>query len=383
MSPRPTLIVCLILSLALAACLPGGVPATSTPLPATTVAPPTAAPATTAPTEAPSAVPATAVPATATTAPTVAPTVAPATATGVPATDYLDNRSTAVTVLESYVNALNRKEYARAYDYWEENSEVEPFEDFQAGFVDTEAVTLQTGPLNGEGAAGNLFYTVPAALTATHTDGTTHTFVGCYTLHVSQPAVQATPPFQPLGIRSATVSEAPAGADIPALLAAACPASVPLTPEATPPAGDISAAFYIDDRSDPLAVLRSLFNAVNRHEYLRAFSYWKEGSDVGTFADFEAGYAGTASVALTTGEVTGDPGAGQLNYLVPVTLLVETTGGEQQTLVGCYLLHLSQPGIQAEPPFIPLGIRAADITEAPAGADTAALMATACDTVPT
>jgi hypothetical protein len=165
-------------------------------------------------------------------------------------------------------------------------------------------------------------------------------------------------------------------------MAAACPAGVPLTPEPAPPAGDVSADHYIDDRSDPEALIRSLFNAINRHEYLRAYSYWKDDADVGSFADFEAGYAETATVALETGEVAGDAGAGQFNYLVPVTLNVTTTGGEAQTFVGCYHLHLSNPGVQAEPPFIPLGIRAADVQEVAAGADPAALMAAACDTVP-
>jgi hypothetical protein len=67
---------------------------------------------------------------------------------------------------------------------------------------------------------------------------------------------------------------------------------------------------------------------------------------------------------------------------VPVTLRVETTGGETQTFVGCYALHLSNPGIQVDPPFVPLGIRAADIQPVATGADPAALMANACATPP-
>jgi hypothetical protein len=385
MISRKILCASLIVMVALTGCVPGGsTPATATMPAATTAAPatPTVAP-TEVPTEAPSA---TAPPATNTVESTAIPPTEPAateTATGgLPPDDYRDDRSNAVAVLESYVNALNRKEYARAYGYWEENGEVEPFADFAAGFAETEAVTLETGALGGEGAAGNLFYTVPATLHATHSDGNTQTFVGCYTLHVSQPAVQATPPFRPLGIRSATLTEAAAGADTAALMAATCPPAVPLTPEPTPPAGEVGAAYYIDDRSDPAAVLRSLFNALNRHEYLRAYSYWKEGSDVGSFADFEAGYADTATVELETGEPTGDAGAGQFNYLVPVTLRVETTGGETQTFVGCYALHLSNPGIQVDPPFVPLGIRAADVQPVAAGADPAALMANACATPP-
>lgn len=379
MNSRKTLVICVIAMVTLAACVPSGQsPVTSMPPTVTVPATATTAPAT-----------ATSSPATSTTAPATV-TTAPATATssptagptGLPPVGYRDDRSSAVAVLESYVNALNRKEYARAYGYWELNSEVGPFENFQAGFATTEAVTLTTGSLSGEGAAGNLFYSVPATLHTSLSDGTQQTFVGCYILHIAQPAVQATPPFGPLGIRSATLKQIAAGADTTALMGAACPPTVPLTPQPTPPAGNISAAYYIDDRSDPVAVVRSLFNAVNRHEYLRAYSYWKDGSNVGSFQTFEAGYTSTATVELVAGAPTSDVGAGQINYLVPVTLRVATTSGEQQTFVGCYNLHLSNPGIQSEPPYIPMGIRAAHVEPVAAGADTTALMATACATPP-
>ena len=34
---------------------------------------------------------------------------------------YTDDRSNAETLIESFVNALNRKEYLRAYSYWDED----------------------------------------------------------------------------------------------------------------------------------------------------------------------------------------------------------------------------------------------------------------------
>jgi len=386
---RRALLIGAILSVALAACIPTpGTPATSTPVPATTVAPATS---TTAPPTA------TVAPATATTAPatnTSAPatnTAAPATATAtagagptdLPPTDYLDDRSDAVAVLKSYVNALNRKEYARAYSYWEENSEVQPFPAFEAGYTNTQTIELTTGPLGGDAGAGNLYYTVAATLHATLADATQQLFVGCYTLHISQPAVQGTPPFRPLGIRSATVAPVAAGTDTNAAMATTCPETIAVTPQPTPPGGDISAAYYIDDRSEPVAVVRSLFNAINRHEYLRAYSYWETGSSVGDYGAYEAGYADTASVALTTGTATSDSGAGQTYYLVPVTLDVTPTSGSHKIYVGCYEMHLSNPGIQTEPPFMPMGVRAANVQLLPAGGDAAALMAHACDTPPT
>jgi hypothetical protein len=50
--------------------------------------------------------------------------------------------------------------------------------------------------------------------------------------------------------------------------------------------------------------------------------------------------------------------------------------------VGCYNLHISNPGIQTDPPFVPLGIRAGTLEQVANDADTATLMASACDTPP-
>jgi len=167
-------------------------------------------------------------------------------------------------------------------------------------------------------------------------------------------------------------------------MAAACPApAVVVTPAPTPAPSDISNAQFIDNRSTPADVLRSLFNAINRHEYLRAYSYWKDGSSVGTFADFEAGYANTATIdELVVGDAPPDPGAGQINYLAPVTVRSTTTGGAAQTAVGCVYIHISNPGIQTDPPFIEMGIKAGRFDLVANDADTAALMTTACSTPP-
>ncbi len=130
------------------------------------------------------------------------------------------------------------------------------------------------------------------------------------------------------------------GAPGAAVWAAAVPAAA-----AAPPAASV------DNRSDAVAVLNSYVNAISRKEYARAYSYWESGSSVGSFENFEKGFAGTDTVALTTGTVGSSAGAGQLYYVVPVTLNALQTNGTTQTYVGCYTLHLSQPGIQAEPPF--------------------------------
>ena len=108
-------------------------------------------------------------------------------------TGYLDDRSTAEEVIRSYYNAINAKEYARAYSYWEANvdsSQLPPFDQFQQGYSTTENVDLTFGPV-GEGVgAGQIYYTVPVELDATSSTNAKQTFIGCYTLHLGRPAIQ-------------------------------------------------------------------------------------------------------------------------------------------------------------------------------------------------
>jgi hypothetical protein len=299
---------------------------------------------------------------------------------------YTDDRSNAAVLMESFVNAINRREYLRAYAYWdaERAENLPPFEEFEAGYADTEAVKLLIGEIMGDAGAGNFYYTVPVTLEARTTSAENQIFVGCYLLHLSNPGVQGTPPFQPLGIESAYVEEVPSGTDTGAAMTTICeeagyPATSPLPPAPTPQPGDINAQVYIDDRTDPVAVLQSLFNAVNGGQYVRAYSYWETGAEgLPSFEEFAEGYTTTQSVELTTGEITSDAGAGQIYYSVPVTLVAQTSDGSTNTYVGCYVLHQSQPAIQATPPFQPLGIRSATVEQVGGAEDTAALMATAC-----
>lgn len=298
---------------------------------------------------------------------------------------YVDNRSDAVTLLQAYFNAINRQEYARAYSYWETNSQVGGFPQFVAGFATTQSVALTTGAVGGDAGAGQRYFIVPVVLQST-TSGGNQTYVGCYVLHLAAPAIQAAPPFQPLGIASAHILQVPSGADPAALQAQGCtaagwPGAGLVTLAATPGAPESGASFYIDDRNGPLEVLQSLFNAINRQEYARAYGYWETSAQLAPFATFQQGYANTQSVQWSYGPVTSDAGAGQFYYSVPVTLQAQTTGGPQ-TFVGCYILHLANPGIQAAPPYQPLSIHSGNLSQVANNANTAALMQQACQSVP-
>lgn len=300
---------------------------------------------------------------------------------------YLDDRSSPDAVLRSYANALNRREYVRAYSYWEPEAaaaKLPLFDQFEAGFAQTDSVRLETGAVTGDAGAGQFYFSVPVILTATTTSGETRTFVGCYTLHLSNPGIQSEPPYRPLAIVDAEVAPVSNDADTASLMEQACGPSgggqPPLTPTVPPAPDDISASRYLDDRSGPARVLQSYLNAVNRHGYARAYGYWPEGAaGLPPFGQFAAGFASTVSAELAIGEVSSDAGAGQRRYAVPATVRATMTDGTVQTFVGCYVLHISQPSIQGIPPFRPLAIESARVQQVAPDADTSDLMAHACD----
>jgi len=191
-----------------------------------------------------------------------------------------------------------------------------------------------------------------------------------------------------LAIRAGTLQTEDNSADTADLLVHACdglatgPAPA-LTPQPTTPASGVDASIYLDDRSGPTQVLRSLFNAVNRKEYVRAYSYWEPDSpQLPTFNDFQNGYTNTDSVSILLGEPLADAGAGQLHYRLPVALASVTTDSSTQYFVGCYVLHLSQPAIQGVPPFQPLAIQNAQVASASSLADASGQLPHACDGLP-
>ncbi|MCC7451905.1 MAG: hypothetical protein IT324_31145 [Anaerolineae bacterium] len=136
---------------------------------------------------------------------------------------------------------------------------------------------------------------------------------------------------------------------------------------------------YTDNRSSPEALMTSFVNALNRKEYLRAYSYWEpDAQQLAPFPQFEQGYANTQAVQLMIGSIGGGVGAGQTYYSVPVTLYVQTTNGGAQTFVGCYILHLGSPAAQGAPPFRPLGIMSAQVQQVPNDSNTVNLMSQVC-----
>jgi hypothetical protein len=137
--------------------------------------------------------------------------------------NFLDNRSGPIETVSSFLNALNLKQYVRAYYYYQ-NPSTYPgaFDPYAAGYSNTDVITATFGAVQSEGAAGSLYFKVPLAMKVLTTSSTIQTFVGCYTLRLAQPAVQAAPPFQPMGIISGKFTQVSNGTAVVPLLLTAC-----------------------------------------------------------------------------------------------------------------------------------------------------------------
>jgi hypothetical protein len=325
----------------------------------------------------------------ATTAPAATATVIPATPGTLPdvsASVYLDDRSTPAALILSYVSAINRHEYLRAYSYWNSPaSYIGPLDNFTNGLANTNSEAITFGQLSSEGAAGSVYFTVPALLVDTLSGGSTSKFASCFVLRLPQPGNFGAPPIQPLGIErgvKSAISSSTSNADA---LASACsgadyPAGANLDTATIESLSDLSSNSYIDNRSGPVEVISSLINSLNRKEYVRAYSYWQNpATTVGSYSSYAAGFSDTGVVTAILGTPTSDAGAGQFHYQVPLAMKVITTSNTQQTFVGCYTLHISNPGIQGMLPFEPLGITAGKFKHVSNSVDVTPLLATACN----
>lgn len=119
---------------------------------------------------------------------------------------YLDDRSSAESLVRSLYNAIDRKEYSRAFSYFAEPP-AKDLETYAKGYADTESVELLTGRATSEGAAGSVYYSLPVAIRATAADGSERLFAGCYTLRLANPQVQESS-FTPLHIESGDLKPA-------------------------------------------------------------------------------------------------------------------------------------------------------------------------------
>ncbi|KQR78131.1 hypothetical protein [Rhizobium sp. Leaf341] len=119
---------------------------------------------------------------------------------------------------------------------------------------------------------------------------------------------------------------------------------------------------YVDDRSDGAKLVQSLYNAIERKEYARAYAYFGDKPPAGDYASFVEGYKKTVDVEVKTGVVTQEGAAGSLYAPVPVAVRSVDKDGRERIFAGCYVTRIVNAAIQ-EPPFTPLHIESAELEE--------------------
>ncbi len=310
-APRPTAVP---LTLA-----PTSAPLTSTPVPAPST--PTSIPPTPTPTPAP---------------PTATPSLTPVppSPTSWPTPPAYEELTQPWNLIGSYVNAINRREYKRAYGYFDFTNQ--SYADFVRGFSDTAHVTAVVWPPSWwEGAAGSMYTSVPTILIAMHKDGSEHYFVGCYMLHRTNPETAGKPTFW--GINQAQSEMHAVGSPDGWALEYACKENHSF---------DVNVPF--DDQSDPIAALTSYVDAINKRDYRRAYGYWE--SPTQSYEDFVQGFADTKSVVLAVRVPVWTEGAAGSFYAEIQTLLLAIhKDGSKHAFVGCYIMRTANPEMTGHP----------------------------------
>lgn len=95
-----------------------------------------------------------------------------------------EERNDPIATLASYYDAINARDYRRAYRFWD--SPPSSFEQFARGFADTDRVRLLVEPSTRvEGAAGSVYAEIPTVVVATMRSGNERVFAGCYVMRRS------------------------------------------------------------------------------------------------------------------------------------------------------------------------------------------------------
>jgi heat shock protein HslJ len=129
--------------------------------------------------------------------------------------------SSPVEMLASYFNAVNRREYERAYGYWQTPSNT--LAEFARGYAETVSVRLIVEPPTViDGAAGSLYAEIPAVLIALQRDGSRRIFAGCYVTRKSNLRPPDAPKEDVWHIYKAKMRPAAGNASVAQLLAQPC-----------------------------------------------------------------------------------------------------------------------------------------------------------------
>jgi hypothetical protein len=112
---------------------------------------------------------------------------------------------------------------------------------------------------------------------------------------------------------------------------------------------------YADDRNTPESLIFSFYNATNRGEFSRAYSYYAEGARP-DFVTWVRGHEDTRSIKVITGPRRRRSGSGTLYWHQPVAIDTESYDGGRTVFGGCYEIRMAAPLNQEAPSYHPMAI---------------------------
>jgi len=303
---------------------------------------------------------------------------------------YLDERGSEYQFVLSYFNAIRQQLLPMAYYFWNDDSTLAgSYEAFALAHSAIKPDAISILKMGSSGAAGSIYTTVGLTLKGTK-GGVPTNWAGCYTIRTPNPALFDSKEYTPRHFTAGALIEIPTGESVKAAMEAACAGVDFGMLEVSIPNSDnvglVDSKHYIDGRTNPVALISSFWNALNRQEYARAYSYFEAPAIFpGPYLTFKAGYLDTINVSggITPPEKLA--ASGNWYWKVPVTLNAQTKTGVKQAFVGCYIVHQSDPELYVSPPFNPMGIQKARFEAISLTADPASIQAalvTACDGLP-
>jgi len=223
----------------------------------------------------------------------------------------------AVQVVLDYYDAIVQKHYDAAYSLWARNGMAsgQTRAEFEQGYAGTAGVSVLLDKPTASHNAVVVPSTILSVLNQPNQDQKPHRFTGSYTLSREGESWR---------IVSATITETDAAAE--------------------PPAGT----------GEALQVVQAYYQAIEDANYTRAYSYWENNGQASqqSYSVFVQGFAETAKVALTVGQVRTNGAAGSAYTEVPVVVLAQQRDSSRQSFCGNYTLRRT-----TVPPFDTFGWR--------------------------
>lgn len=226
-----------------------------------------------------------------------------------------------VALIASFYDAINRRDYSKAYGYW---IAPDSYEVFRRGYENTSSVQVFVEPpVWVTDLWGNLQAAAPTGIVAKQRDGSSRYFAGCYLVTATRPTQGQKPLWR---LSHASVEETDSDQKLVEVMDEQCSnLGLPL------PGGREG---NDGGRGDQFALLGSYYSAIMQGNYQLAYNYWEvPPTDYESFARWHS--------SISRVRVFVRPLARLDASLIPTVLLLTDTMGDVEIAAGCSVVRQS------------------------------------------